>query len=246
MGAVKYLIVAPDSSQQPEIAGLLLDQAVRWATSAGVEFLVGKPYTDDVVVVHALEKEGFLLVDTLLDYVYDARKYPLHSVPAPPMSLDIPLRLAREADIEELKAVARAAFRNHFGRFHSDERISKDQALRVYEAWVESSCRGYADWVVVAEIEGRIAGYSIWKKPSLSDQELSIQVGHYSIAATHPDYAGRGLFTLLTYRGMELLDGMADCIEGPTHINNYPVQRGYAKLLWRICDARHSFHKWLT
>jgi len=43
-----------------------------------------------------------------------------------------------------------------------------------------------------------------------------------------------------------LLDGIADCIEGPTHVNNYPVQRGYTKLLWRICDAHHSFHKWLV
>jgi hypothetical protein len=45
---------------------------------------------------------------------------------------------------------------------------------------------------------------------------------------------------------MKLLSGMVTCIEGPTHINNYPVQRGYDKLNWKIADARHSFHKWLT
>ena len=45
---------------------------------------------------------------------------------------------------------------------------------------------------------------------------------------------------------MQSLEGSADVIEGPTHINNYGVQFGYAKMGWRVLsDARHSFHKWI-
>jgi hypothetical protein len=44
---------------------------------------------------------------------------------------------------------------------------------------------------------------------------------------------------------MEKLRSSADWIEGPTHIGNHAVQRGYLRLGWRIAGAQHSFHKWL-
>jgi hypothetical protein len=110
---------------------------------------------------------------------------------------------------------------------------------------MNSSLNGYADYFVLAEIDNRIAGLSIWKKTSALEKKLPIRLGHYSIGAIHPDFFGRKLFSILTYEGMKLLQPEVDMIEGPTHINNYAVQRGYARLGWQISDARHSFHKWL-
>lgn len=245
MGALRYVVVEPESPRTREIVARLLDHVVDWAISQGIELLLCKTYADDMMTMHQLEKKGFLLTDTLLDYVYDSRRYPLDSVPRPRQPQGATIRLVGEDDVEELVTVAEASFREHFGRFHSDERLSNQQAIQVYKEWIRSSCEGYADWIVVADIAGRIAGYSVWKKPSPQEERLNVRLGHYSIAAIHPDFYGRGLFTALTYAGMEFLDGVADCIEGPTHVNNHPVQRGYTKLLWRICDARHSFHKWI-
>ena len=245
MGALKYIIVEPDSPQKEEAIEQLLNHIVDWAISRRIEFLLCKTYTDDMSTIHALEKNGFLLMDTLLDYVYDFRRHPLRNVPRPRLFQGSTIRLAGENDVEELVAVAQASFRDHFGRFDSDQRISKRKTTQVYEEWMKSSCKGYADWILVAEIDGRIAGFSVWRKPSPLAQNLGIRLGHYSIGAVHPDYHRRGLFSALTYGGMELFDGIVDYIEGPTHVNNYSVQRAYSKLLWRICDARHSFHKWL-
>jgi hypothetical protein len=118
--------------------------------------------------------------------------------------------------------------------------------IQMYEEWIKSSIDGYADWIIVAEYESRIAGYSVWKKPSPLEQEHGVRVGHYSIGAVHPDYFGKGVFSSVTFTGMGLFEGIADCIDGPTHINNYPVQQGYSKLSWKIRDAQHSFHKWLV
>jgi len=243
MGSLKYVIVEPGSPQ--EIIDQLLAQVIEWATSCDIEFLLCKTYSDDMSTIQALERKGFLLMDTLLDYVYHLHKDPIHNIPRPPLYQGCTVRLASTNNVEELVSMARESFKNHIGRFHSDERIIQSQATRVYEEWMRASCQGYADWILVAEIDGRIAGCSIWKRPSTQEQEQGIGLGHYSIGVVHPDYQGCGLFSTLTYAGMELFDGIADYIEGPTHINNYPVQRGYAKLHWRICDARHSFHKWL-
>lgn len=245
MGTLKHIIVEPNCPQKEEIIEQLLNYVVDWTISHGIEFLLCKTYTDDMSTIHALEKSGFLLMDTLVDYVYDFRRHSLCDVPRPHLFQGFTIRLAGEDDVEKLVAVAQASFQDHFGRFHSDRRISRRKATQVYEEWMKSSCKGYADWILVAEIDGRIAGFSVWKKPSPREQSLGIKVGHYSIGAVHPDYHGRGLFSALTYAGMELCDGIVDYIEGPTHINNYPVQRAYIKLLWRIFHARHSFHKWL-
>jgi hypothetical protein len=77
------------------------------------------------------------------------------------------------------------------------------------------------------------------------DAQHGIRLGHYSIGAVHPDFFERGLFTALTHAGMEQVCSSADWIEAPTHIANYPVQRGFLRLGWRIAGAQHSFHKWL-
>lgn len=246
MGVLRCVVVDPYSPQKGDITNQLLNHTIDWAAGNGIKGLLCKTYTDDVLTIHALEQHGFLLMDTVLDYVYDLRKHSFDSVPRPQAIPGNRIRLADQNDMEEMVALSRAAFREHFGRYHADERISRRQATLVYEEWVKASFKGWADRILVAEINGRIVGYSIWKKPSRGEQSLAIRLGHYSIGAVDPNHYGQGLFSLLTYEGMKLFDGEVDCIESPTHVNNYPVQRAFAKLLWRIADARHSFNRWFT
>ena len=245
-GVIHCLVVEQSEAHGEPIAHALLEEALAYAAARGVQFLLCKPFADATTVIHALESQGFRLMDTLIDCYCDFRRFPFSRIPPPVVSDSVVIRLATRDDTEELVAVARAAFRHHFGRYHADERIGSELATRFYEEWIKSSLSGYADWVFVAEVEGRVAGYAIWKKPSSLESRLKLRVGHYSIAGIHPDYSGRKLFTALTYEGMKLLEGVADAVEGPTHVNNYGVQMGYSKLHWRVCvDARHSFHRWL-
>ena len=246
MGGLKHIVVEAGFAEREEVYEQLLGQTIEWVISRGVECLSCKTYADDMVTVHALEKRGFLLMDTLVDYLYDSRRYPLHEVPRPPLPKGATLRLAGEDDLEELTTVARAAYRSYFGRFHADERIPEQLATRVYEEWILSSCKGYADWIPVVEIEGRIAGYLVCKKPSPLEETLTVRIGHCSIVGIHPDYHRLALFSVLTHAAMELLDEITDCVDGPTHVNNYPFHRGIIKLPWRAYDAHHSFHRWLV
>jgi GNAT superfamily N-acetyltransferase len=246
MGILKHIIVDVDCPHKRDVVEQLLGHLIDWAGARGNEFLLCKTYTDDILTIHALEKHGFLLMDTILDYVFDFREFSLCDIPNPPLPKGAEVRLATEDDIEELLTVARKSFRDHFGRFHADERISKRKATQVYEEWVKSSFEGFADWILVAEIDGRITGYSVMKKPSSLEQTLKVKVGEYNIGGVHPDYRGQGLFSYMSYEVMKLFNGKVDCILGPTHVNNNSLQRVLNKLIWRICDARHSFHRWLS
>lgn len=245
MAALSEFVVHPENDEKTRIADMLVQQAIAKAREEKFEFLMSKVYTDDVISIHAFEKAGFLLVDTLLDYSVDFRKVEFNKIPVPEVAQEVKIRFAEKRDAVELADLARSAFANHFGRYHSDPRLSRKEATQTYVEWMNSSLKGYADYFVLAEIDNRIAGLSIWKKTSELEKNLPIRLGHYSIGAIHPDFFGRKLFSILTYEGMRLLQPEVDMIEGPTHINNYAVQRGYARLGWQISDARHSFHKWL-
>ena len=245
MASISEFVLDSDCSRKEIVAGELMEKAIISAKKDGYQFLLCKVYTDDLVIIHALERAGFLLVDTLLDYQVDFRKTPFNKIPEQKPADDTIIRFARLEDENELSELAKTSFANHFGRYHSDPRISRSLATQVYVEWMHSCLRGYADYFVLAEIEGKIAGLTIWKKTSNLEKSIPVRINHYSIGAIHPEFFGRKLFSLLTYEGMKLLNQESDIIEGPTHINNYAVQRGYTRLGWQIGDARHSFHKWL-
>jgi ribosomal protein S18 acetylase RimI-like enzyme len=241
MWAIKHISVASRPGGADFIATKLVAETVRRVAAWDADFLLYKAMSSDTAIIHALESNGFLLMDTLLNFVFDCRAGGhLRQVPE-----GFVLRLATSSDIEALVEIARGSFAEHFGRFHADPRIGHAAATAIYEEWIRSCANGWADWIVVAVHGDRITGYSAWKKPSALDQRHGIRLGHFSIGAVHPDFFGRGLFTALTHAGMEQLRSSADWIEAPTHIDNYATQRGFLRLGWRIAGAQHSFHKWL-
>jgi ribosomal protein S18 acetylase RimI-like enzyme len=244
MWAIKHIGVASRAGDENSIAAELVAEVVHRASAQGAAFLLCKTTPADTAIIHALESHGFFLMDTLLNFIFDFRassqKQDASHAPD-----GFVLRLATSSDIEALVETARASFAEHFGRFHADPRIGRAVATRIYEEWIRSCANGWADWIIVAVQGNRIVGYSAWKQPSALDQRHGIRLGHFSIAGVHPDFFGRGIFGALAREGMDRLRSSADWIEGPTHIDNRAVQRGWLRLGWQIAGAQHSFHKWL-
>ena len=240
MAKIDHLISDDSRTETETIKDRLIATLCAKCADMGVEHLSCKVNTDDIASTHALEGNRFRLMDTLLDYAFDCRKDQIEDVESPCV-----IRPIWEGEDKDVAEVARAAFTHHFGRFHADKRLARKGATELYARWARNACRGYADLVLVAQLDGRIVGYSVWKKPGLDADLLGVRVGSYGICGIHPDAHGMGTFKALTLAGMRWLNGEADIIEGPTHVNNYPVQRGYAALRWQIFDARHTFHRWI-
>ena len=245
MSTLPALSVGHRSSDRQVCFDCLLKAALDSASHNGNEFVLCKMSDPDDDKTSALRKSGFELMDTLVDFVYALPKELSPGLQQKSVRDGLELRLATVADADSLMEVAQAAFANHFGRFHSDPHIGREQATRIYEEWIRSCVSGWADWTVLAVKDTRIAGYSAWKKPSSLDLRHNIRLAHYSIAGIHPDFSGKGLFTALTRSGMEMMQGRALWVEGPTHIDNHPVQRGYERLGWKRVGTQTSFHKWL-
>ena len=121
MAGIRSFAASGEASERSAVLERLLDAVILHAGEQGAECLVHRSHADDAPAIHALERRGFLLMDTLLDYVFDfqAGVAPAAS-PLPP---DTRVRPATPKDVDGLVEVARRAFASHSGRFHSDERI---------------------------------------------------------------------------------------------------------------------------
>ena len=211
-----------------------------------VALVTAKCWTSDVSLIHSFQRNGFLLMDTAVDVVYCPNDHRTQNAFDSTLPSDLRFRLATLKDQEELQNLSGMAFSKHFGRFHADPRLGNNLGTKVYQQWILSCLNGWADYVFLAEDlkTQKPVGFSAWKKPSSAEQSLGVALGHYSIGAVAPCYSGKGIFKKLTLSGMRALS-CCQAIEGPTHIHNLAVQRGYQSLGWTVADSRHTFHAWI-
>jgi ribosomal protein S18 acetylase RimI-like enzyme len=245
IGTVEYIAATAGDDSGTEIQQELLDELMRSLADRGTQCVVCKVHSTDLQAIHALEQRGFLLMDTLLDFVFDFSRTPLEEINPPRRDKQLKIRRAEPADLSALMAINEKAFTGYFGRYHADSRMPPDTGTKIYAQWVRSAFQGWADWILVAEVDGRIAGYGLWRKPLEIEEKNSLRVAHYDLAAIDPEFLGRGLWTALMFDGMSVARNCAQYLVGPVHVCNYPVQHTLQKLGWRISGARHSFHKWL-
>ena len=246
IGAIKHLATETENLSDGNLVKALVEATVRNVAECGIECLTVKVHPRDTATIHALERNGFLLMDTLVDYLFDFSRTPFDRVIAPRRISGLSTRLGTPADLPEILEIAERAFKNHFGRYNADSQMPPGAAKDVYREWARSSFRGWADWVVVAEIRGRIGGYAIWKKASALEAKHGIDILRCNLAAIHPHFVGRGVFAVLTYDGMRMLREYANHVTSPTHVTHRAIHHVLFELGWRISGARHSFHKWLT
>ena len=222
----------------------LVGKVIRHAARRGIDCLTCKVQPLHFAAIHALERHGFLLMDTLLDFLFDFSRTPLENISLPKRLNGLRVRLAQPPDLGEVLALSEKAFAKHFGRYHSDPKLPLGTGTKVYDQWVRSSFGGWADWILIAEVDDRIAGYAVWKKASELEVKHSFDIAHCNLAGIHPDFFGQGLYTALTLEGMRIGQSCAEHLDGPAHISNYPVHRAMLKLGWTIAGVRHSFHRW--
>jgi RimJ/RimL family protein N-acetyltransferase len=224
----------------------LVEEAVGHAAEFGIECLTAKVYPRDTVTIHALERNGFLLMDTLVYHLFDFSHASFARVICPRRPGGLSTRLGKPADLPEILEIAERAFKNHFGRYNADSRMPPGAAKDVYCEWARSSLSGWADWVMVAEVRGGIVGYAAFRNASALEAKHGLDILHYDLVAIHPHFAGRGVFAALTYDSMQMLQRYANHLIAPTHVTHAAVHRLAFEFGAQISGARHCFHRWLT
>jgi dTDP-4-amino-4,6-dideoxy-D-galactose acyltransferase len=143
---------------------------LRWTTAHDVEcvyFLANPCDTETLRVAHDV---GFRLVDVRVTLTASTERDVTVQVEG--------IRAAASADIGALESIARAS--HHDTRFYADGRFDPDRCDDMYATWIARSCRGEADFVLVAEQNSQPAGYVTGH----ADPDGSGRIGLIAVAET--------------------------------------------------------------
>jgi dTDP-4-amino-4,6-dideoxy-D-galactose acyltransferase len=202
-----------------------------WSRDEDVECIYCLIDADDRVSIRTAESHGFGLVDLRVDLIR-----PPTISPSPPRTKDATsVRKAAETDIDPLKRIARGAHRD--SRFYFDERFDSSRVDELFETWIENSCRGWADLVLVLDIVGIPSGYVTCHR----DGEQA-RIGLFALAEAA---RGRGYASVLLAAAIDATraDGALE-LRVTTQGRNDAAQRMYQRAGFLTESTRLWYHWW--
>lgn len=216
------------------VTGRSLQDALAFCRQQHVGLFIARIATGAPQLVHAMEAEGFLLMDTLVHYTRDLHR------PIPEDRGPSAIRPLRPVDIDAIVGVAAEAFRGYRGHYHADPRLDRTLADEVYIDWARRSCesRDVADEVLVADLDDRIAGF-------MSVRLNEPEEGEGFLSGVAPFAQGRGVFASLTHHAMRWCTGKgATRMVFSTQVTNTIVQRVWARAGFWLSGSFYTFHRW--
>ncbi len=148
------------------------------------------------------------------------------------------MRTALERDIPALRAIARAS--HHDSRFYWDGHFPRSACDALYEVWIERSCRGWADTVLVAEDGGAPVGY-------LSCHLASPEAGKIGLMGVAAQAQGKGLGPDLVHAALRWFHGRGvETVSVVTQGRNVRAQRLYQRCGFLTRSVELWFHKWFV
>ena len=225
------------TAKASQVSAATLPALMDFCQAQGVTLLIARCPTPELEAAQAMEQRGFLLMDTL---VYYARS--LMNVPLPGDHGGTLVRPVRSGDEELVRDVAAECFRGYQGHYHADARLDRTRCDEVYTDWAYRSCisRDVADEVLVAEIDGAIAGFATVRLNSPEESE-----GLLAGVATWA--RSRGFYrALLTQRMRWSLSQGATRTLISTQVTNTTVQRQWTRLGYEPSYSYYAFHRWFS
>jgi GNAT superfamily N-acetyltransferase len=209
-----------------------LDEVMAFCEREAIRFLVARCAAKDLHLAQQMEQRGFLLMDTLLYY---ARRVDQTWPPA-----SHKLRLATEADAEQIKEIAAEAFRGYGGHYHADTRLDRALCDDLYVDWAYRSCTvgGVADAVLVVEDDETINGFLTLRMNSSAEGEVPL----YGV---RPESQGCGLGRSLIIGALESCAARgAERLIISTQLTNIASQKVWLRLGFELSHAHYTFHRW--
>lgn len=201
------------------------ERADRWCKTHDIACLYLLADADDPATARIAQRRGFRMVDVRVTL-----EAPSGGTP----SLG-GVRVWRREDLEALRAIARLSHRD--SRFYCDGNFPRDRCDELYAAWIERSCAGYADEVLVLDWDGQAAGYV-----SCHCDLIEGRIGLLGVAAAAQ---GRGGGTALVNAALQWFGerGLAEA-SVVTQGRNVRAQRLYQGCGFKTRSVQVWFHRW--
>jgi dTDP-4-amino-4,6-dideoxy-D-galactose acyltransferase len=208
-----------------------------WCRYNDIRLLYFLARSDDAVTTRIAEDDGFHLVDVRMTFGIKICSPILAGSISPDCSVVVRQALAEDAKI--LEGIARESHRD--SRFFFDENIPLHLSKSLYETWIKKSCKGYADAVLVAELNNKQVGYISCHLY----EELGIgSIGLIGVSKTE---RGIGIGPVLLKNALHWFAerGISE-ITVVTQGRNRTAQRLYQRFGFLTKDVQLWYHKWYS
>jgi len=216
-------------------------QYLKAAARSGVRQISSRVNVRETEAANALLRNGFTLVGTKA-----MLRNPLR------ISAEVPgpfgrIRPFRAADMDSVRELASSAA--EVGRFANDYRFDKCRVRRMYEHWALEQCANHGDQVLVAEVDGKVAGFlaftvglPLYGAPDVAN----LRPGVVTLVVVDRLYRGQGLgHALLAHGAAQMRRSGARVAYATTAFGNAGSLAAFQSAGFRVLTGHWEFHWWL-
>lgn len=236
---VEWLLSAGSYQMARQCKTKIVEHLLHQCRAEGIHYLTARMHAGDLSSIHALEENGFELIDGI--QTFSRRLNSAHDYPVATYRT----RLYEPQDLRQILSIARSSY--VFDRFHMDACLPTEAANRLNERWVENSCLGSAaDAVVVALDEDFPVGYVTCQIDRYAAERLGVMFGTIGMVATDVLLRGRGVARAATYGALRwFAEQGVDFVEVGTQLCNIPAGRLYEQCGFRLVANSLTFRRLL-
>lgn len=204
-----------------------------WCRDNRIDCLYFLADPSDTATIRVAEESGFHLVDIRVTLDRKISAAPSIWQPEAPS-----IRLAVAADIQALRPIA--AVNHQDSRFYHDGGFSTERCDELYATWIEKSCNGFADAVLVPAPESEAVGY-------LSCHLRDAGTGQIGLFGVSSLFKGKGLGQQLLDESMRWFAAAGvDRVEVVTQGRNIAAQRLYQRRGFMTKSVQLWYHAWFS
>ncbi len=206
---------------------------LKWEKSNSIDCLYFLAEFDDPETIRLAEANHFQLEDIriTLESNRSRNEKNIYRVVG-----NIITRTVQPADISTLEDIARKSHKDT--RFYFDRNFSKEKCDSLYATWIRRSCEGWADQVLVAEMNGRAVGY-------ITCKALDESVGQIGLVGVDEQARGQGIGKSLILAALDWFSiHNIHSAQVVTQGRNISAQRLYQKCGFTIHSLQLWYHRW--
>jgi dTDP-4-amino-4,6-dideoxy-D-galactose acyltransferase len=207
-----------------------------WSRLHSIRCLYLLAVPEDTETALAAMIHGFKLVDERVTL-----RWPASPQPAPPIGTRSPNLRIRPYHPDDLATLEAIASDSHLDtRFFTDSLFPRSQARELYRRWIRASCEGFADLVLVAQLQGNAIGYCTCHLPT-----NRVDPGRIGLLAVASAARGRGVArSLIDMAKAWFADQSISQITVVTQDRNVAALNLYRRSGFTIESRRHWYHRW--
>lgn len=230
-----------------EVHDIMIGHGVELARGNGISLLQRRLLSRRLDEIRALELSGFHLADNVVTLCGSIKRI----LASRSKKADgVAYRASRAGDLPSLQDITRGAF--PFSRFVTDRILARSLGDDLYVEWLAghfneasrlSGKKSAKKGIIVAVVEGRIAGYAAHDLDQDSKHLFGKCIGTIELIVVAPGFQGKGIGQSLFRKAARTLgDSGAEVLESSTWINQRVALASNQKAGLRVCENLFTYH----